>query len=321
MSKEIHLSERAKLVENIIFLDGHTRAGKMFLANLIEGFENVEKFLYFSIPEQISQLNMLGFIEKETAKAIIGSQIDNFVYNRVIGRNLNFRFSDKSSITNSPKADSYMKRLFEEDGDSAVQKIKKSEKIFPFVLHEAMSNIKLFFDIYPKLKVIKIKRNPVDLTYSWFKRGYGKRWGKDPKVFSIPIKGKNGPVPWFAYQWTDKYAKMSEMDRIITSMQTLNKMSIKSLKKLPDNYSKRIHFLTYELLSTKPEPELEKISNFLKRKITPEMKLLMAKERFIPHPKTERKEKIDVIKKNSSKECYSAILELGKQYEEKWEKN
>jgi len=314
------LAEKARLVENLVFIDGCTRAGKMFLGNLVEGFENVEKFLYFSLPEQLSYINQLGLVSKETAKALILSHIDNFVYNRVIGRNLNFRFGDKSAISNSPNVKDYLRRLFEEDGDPAVKFIQESGRIFPFAMHEILPNISMFFDIYPNLKVIEIERNPIDLTYSWFQRGWGRRWGKDPKAFSVPIRGEGGPVPWFAFKWREDYEKTPEMDRIIRSMESLKEMREESLEKLADKRRKRIHFLTYEALSTKPEPELEKISDFLGRKIVPEMKAIMSRERFIPHPRGERDEKMKVIKEKASEESYSKLLKLNEEYEERWEK-
>ncbi len=319
---EYKLAKRARLADNIVILDGITRSGKLFLGNMIEGIGGVDRFQYFGLLEHMGYMSRLGFIDREVAKAIIECQIDNFVYNRAVGRNMNLRETDKSSLTKSPKLQEYLARGKAPDGDPAVEKVQSGNMLFPFVIHEGLPNIKMYYEIYPTLKVIEISRNPIDLSVRWFQKGWGKRWGVDPKDFSMPIMGKNGPVPWFTYQWKDEYENLDEMDRIIRIMKSLDEMGKEGYEKLSKEERERMHMLTYEDLTIDPMPELQKIADFLGRKIIkPDMEKLLSTEKFVPeheNPEDVRDEKLAIVKKEASPECLEIIMKLHEAYQKRW---
>ena len=54
-----------------------------------------------------------------------------------------------------------------------------------------MTNYSVFKKLNIKVKFIYIYRSPVELVYSWIKRGLDTRWGKDPRLFTLIIKKKN----------------------------------------------------------------------------------------------------------------------------------
>ena len=98
MAGKFSLAERNRLIDNLLIIDGISRAGKFFFGNLIEGIEGVDRAQYLGLLEHLPYLNRLNLVGYETAKAIIVCQVDNSVYERAIGRNMNFHFDDKTSI-------------------------------------------------------------------------------------------------------------------------------------------------------------------------------------------------------------------------------
>ncbi len=307
----MRLSKKPPLVEKLLLVEGITRAGKFLLANILNGFEDIEPVQLYGLLEQIPMWANLGLIDKSIAKEILRLEIDTHCYEMLIGRNLNYRKSDKSSIFNIPCCQKYLARSEEKDIDRIMEKYNKEKPFSFFVMHELMPNIRIYFETFPQLRVVSIKRDPIDLVSSWYKRGAGRRYGIDPKVFKTPFKGKNGSVPWFLPQWNE----LSEIDRIILSIKRLNDMYEASYKSLPTKYKKKILFVLYEDILSSPKDIIKKLEKFLDKKSLPEMKLILKREKLPATEKLElRGKKLEEIKKIASKKYFNILLKLENKY-------
>lgn len=317
--KNILLGEKKPLVKNLLLIEGISRGGKFLLANILHGFKAVEHVQYYGLLENIPFLERFRMIETKAAQAILRCEIDTHCYEMLIGRNLNFRRGDKSSIFNNPASDEFLRRCKEQDGDWALKKYSRENLCSMFILHELMPNIKIYFDIFQKLKVISIQRSPVYLVYSWYSRGLGKRYGKDPKLFSIPIQINGKNVPWFAADWGDKYLSLREMDRVIASIEWITHISQKSYDTLGEKYKKRILFVRYEELLTDTKRAIKKIESFLKRPvIKSKMSVILDREKLPNLGYSELKdEKLTMIKSKASPDYFNRLLALEAEYLEK----
>ena len=206
-NEKMTVGKRKVLVDNLLIIEGITRAGKFLLANLMPAFDGIEPIQYHGLLEEIPFLEKFGFIDRATAQEILRCEIDLHTYDMLIGRNLNHRKSDKSSIFNHPQSEAYLARTDEPDGDAAIRKFYKQNPYCLYIMHELMPNIGICFDTFPTMRVLSIRRSPLDLVYSWHCRGNGHRYGIDPKVFVITLDSPHGPIPWFAAEWKKNYYK------------------------------------------------------------------------------------------------------------------
>src|SRR3989344_7801208 len=118
LDKKINVGEKAPLVENLLIIEGITRSGKFLLANILSGIEEIEPVQYSGLLEQIPFLVSFGLIEQNTAKQLLRCEVDMRCYEMLIGRNLNYRLSDKSSIYNIPNYRKFLARTKIPDGES-----------------------------------------------------------------------------------------------------------------------------------------------------------------------------------------------------------
>ena len=109
-SNNIKFVRKNILVKNLVLIDGLGRAGKFFLGKIVSGFENIEYFQYASIFEQIPYLFKLGALSEDAAICLLQNHIDEYHYYRQLGRNLNLRVDDATSIDNSLEKEIYYKR-------------------------------------------------------------------------------------------------------------------------------------------------------------------------------------------------------------------
>lgn len=319
MKNKIKLGRKEPLVKNLLLIEGISRAGKFLLANLLHGFRGIEPVQYYGLLEHIPFLEKINLIDKITAQQILQCEIDSHCYEMLIGRNLNHRLSDKSSIFNIPNCNKYLKRCKEPDGDRAIEKFYGKNLCSMFILHELMPNIKIYLDTFPELKVISIQRSPVYLVYSWYKRGLGKRFGNDSKLFSIPFQFKGENIPWFATGWEKRYLALSEMDRIIASIEWLTLASQKSYRRLSPQHKKKILFVSYEEILTRTNEAIKKITNFLGRTVVKsDMKIILEREKLPNLAYSEsNQEKLTLIERESSSGYFKRLLALEEKYKEK----
>lgn len=312
---KIKIGNKVPLVKDVLFVEGPTRAGKFLLANILNGFSGIEPVQQHGLLDQIAFWAESGLIDRKTARELLRSEVDTYCYEMLIGRNLNHRKWDKSSIFNVPNYKKYLARSKEKNVSKIMERFSKEKSTSFFIMHELMPNIKIYFETFPELKVINITRDPVDLASSWHKRGTGKAYLTDPRIVKAMVQGKNGPVLWFMKKWKDTYHKLSEIDRVILSIKTLSDIYKDAYKNLPRKYQKRILFVSHEDVLNNPKKIIKTIGNFLGKKPLPEMRLILKREKLPLNSKLQTDQKLEEIKKTASKKYFNVLLKLEKEYE------
>ena len=269
---------RAVMTRQIVLLEGFTRAVKFLLGKICDGLDHCEHFQYVPLIEQIPPLIRLGFIKKSTGVSLMRLALDESAYSLRIGRNLNFRFNDNSSLYKNLNADEYLKRCFAPDGQVVIKDFKKSPRRSVFIGHELMPLIDIAFDAFPSMSVLNLHRHPVDLVYSWWKRKMGLRETSDPLSFNPIYKVDGTLLPWFAIGFRKEYSRLSPLDRVIESIDHLTTMSRERYRALPINIRNSILSLTHEALIEDPWKCIELIQPFLGVKAQEHMAVILKRE-------------------------------------------
>ena len=316
MTNKLKIGKKEPLVKNLLLVEGISRAGKFLLANILSGFKDIEPVQYHGLLEHLPILEKFGFIDKKLAETILRHEIDFRAYEMLIGRNFNHRLSDKSSIFNHPRHKEYLQRCREEDTGSLLKKYSSKNIYSQFMTHELMPNIQIYFDAFPNMKVISLKRNPVDLVWSWYQRGLTRRFIKDPTLFMFPFESGGRPTHWFVRNHKNDYHSLKEMDKVIFSISNLFNMYESAYRYLHSKYKKNILFVHFEDLLSQPDKTVKRISHFLGKKITPEMKLIFKREN-LPNKKyfISREEKMPKIKRLSSRKYFKKLEALEIKYQ------
>lgn len=315
---KFNIGYRRPLVENLLLAEGIGRAGKFLLANILAGIDGIEPVQYKPILEYIPLLEKFGFIENGAAKELLQAEIDMACYEVLIGRNLNSRRSDKSSIFNNPHWRQYIKRSFAPDGDPALAGFYKKQPYSLFILHDdnASPFSVLYFQLFPKLKIISIRRNPIDLVFSWHQRNLANRLGQDPKTGGIFLADKNNrAISWFMVGRNKDYYSLPLMDRTIVFICEMFKECDAAYKKISTSNKKKVCFVRYEDILTQPKAVTKKIAKFLNRKPLPVMRQILKNE-HLPDKSywSKHEEKIKKIEVIASSEYFKRLMVLEKKY-------
>jgi len=318
MMNEIFTPRDEPLVKKIIFINGITRTGKFFLGKIISGLKDIDYFQYVSVLEHVPFMQRLGCIDEKAAISLMQVQADEHIYNMRVGRSLNLRFDDASSIYNSLIVNEYLTRSLTPLSEEFIDDIKNKNTMPLFILHHSLPNINIFFKTFPDIKWINLIRHPIDIIHSWHLRGWGRRAASDPFSFELVIKGPGQPVPCYAYEWEAEYEKSSEMDRIIKSINRLTGMCTQSYYSLTNKQKQRILSVRYENMVEHTHREIESLCSFLGTEPSEGMPVILARERCPKEISLERrKQKMEDIRGVASKEAFELMMHLACEYEGK----
>lgn len=306
-------------MKNLVFIDGITRSGKFWLANLINHLDAVEHFRHDPSLDYISIISHFNQIKREAAIGLMQDIVNRHIFENAVGRNINFRVADSSSIYKNPNLQEYLMRVARQDmnPDEVLKELQEGDRQFVFIAHDWLSVLDMQLDAFPKMKLIRMERNPVDLVYAW----YSTKIGLDRMFFSCRVKGAGvESVPWFAYNWLSKFDEMSDMDRIIKSILFLDDSAKSTYDSLPVEHRSQIHFTSYEMLSDIPAEEAQRIAGFMGVKTTDSVSSFISqsafRERSIDRIRKARKEKLVKIQENASSELFLMIEKAGREYDE-----
>lgn len=314
--KKITLGTRKRLVEKLLLVEGMSRSGKFLLSNILNGFNDVEPVQYSGLLEHIPFMQKFGLIDKVAAEELIHHDVDLRAYELLIGRTLNHRATDKSSIFNVAGSARYLKRGDVVDPDKELKRFYERGAYSLFLIHETLPEIGIFFDTFPKMKMLYITRSPLDLAYEWFTRYDLSAWATDPTMFAIPAQGKKEMMPWYVSGRAKEYESLNHADRVILCMEVLFSTYETAWEAFPLRIKKNSLLVRYEDILSTPAPVIARIQKFLWKLPHREMKNILEREK-LPNPgfvEDGKEKKRDVLKRAATAPYFEKLMALEESY-------
>ena len=317
MAKQSYdLVSKPELLDGIIFLDGVSRSGKKLNCRLLTQFDGIEHFNYISGVENVCYIHFLGQIDTRNTARFIRLNTDEAIYDRIIGRRINTRISDESSVFRTPDPAEYVRRSTAPDGPAAVDGFRKSGRVQLFHTHSVLPFAGVIFEAFPDARFIHVGRNPIDITEDWLRRGWGERWTGDPLNFSVAAESDDGVVPWFAVDWAADYLEMTPSERCIRSVLTLQDMERQALAAMTPTQQSQVLQYRLEHLLVDPRAVIDRIAAFTGYGPGDSMDAFLVSER-LPNPALleARAENIKRIGKDAAGDLLQQILDAGDAYD------
>lgn len=305
--------------QRAVFVDGLARTGKFLACRIISHLEKGEHAQYQATMEHMCYMFYVGSVSRETATSFLQFNTEEQTYNRMVGRFLNTRRDDASSIFLSPHHEEYIERASAPSGEIARKKFNEAGFIPVYPLHNGMVSGSLIFDAMPWAQLIHLCRHPINQTYKWFERGWGWRDIEDPLSFIPLIETHDGTVPWYAHNWAGQFLSGNAMERALDSVLKLQEADDNGFAQLSAEQSRNVLRLPLERLLSSPEEVIKEISNFLGS--SPHKKMVaMLKEEGLPLrlDTNRRQEMLDEISNHASPDRVERLLKASKVFEQKW---
>ena len=116
--------------KNVVVVTGTYCSGKSMVAPIVSSLSNVEHVRKLLVVDQIFHLANLRKINKESAIFLVRHYLDKSFYEQLIGRNINFRVEDETSIFTAKNTEELANRILIKRGEHIITKhIKKKNNI------------------------------------------------------------------------------------------------------------------------------------------------------------------------------------------------
>ena len=255
-------------IAQLIGICGPTRSGKVLICKLVASLKNYEKVNVDFLWEQATLLFSINQIREDVAIYLLRRGISIMSYNLAIGREINFKRGDFSSIYSYQKPSIYFDRArFTKEGGKIFKNNKVKKMNIPIMIHWGITFSKLLFKSFSKIKLIRMVKNPIEIAYSWAKKDYGGNHNT-PRVNTLTIRFRNKVLPFYAYGWEKKYLKLSKINRIVFILNNYIKKENKIYNNLSKKEKKKIYTVNFDLLCCNPSRQINRIEKFLKAKKT-----------------------------------------------------
>lgn len=311
----MHWGQNKLLLKNPVLIDGITRSGKSLLSGIISSLYNSEKIKFYTYFEHIIPALYFKKVDINYAKTQVRLELNELAYNTYLGRNVNLRDNEQTSVNAGLHKKIYLSRLKKEEGNKVIDRLLNTKNFFPFQTHELMPNIKYLNFLEINHKIIEIYRNPIDNIYSWIKLKWGLRFSEDERSFTLNKYNQKFKknYPWFCEDYSNYWFTLNEYEKSAFSVCDLIDRSVKSQKRNP--MKSKILTLSFENIYKYPQENLSKICKFLKTRQTNFTRSEIKKAKC---PRKEnlddRKKKEFFIKENVSKKIFDKIKILEKSY-------
>ncbi|MDB2347379.1 hypothetical protein N9V84_05730 [Verrucomicrobiales bacterium] len=246
-------------------------------AEFLTCFERVEKQEYNEFLEYIPLAYKYGKISADMAKAILQTQMDTEFYNSMIGRSINTRPGDYTSLCKFHTPETYVERQSLQDGPAVRSYVEKCKPIYLSWCHDLIQKSDIIFECFrDRLTLFYINRRPIDIIYEWIRKDFGNRVGTDPTEMQYLIDFDGQQVPELAFGWEQEYLDMNAVERIIRMIHTSFGRNLEKLLSTPN--SSQVIVVNFEDLVTETETTISGISKILQLKRLRSMDATLVRE-------------------------------------------
>lgn len=340
--KPLKIYRGQDLNSDIIIVDGQPGCGKTLLSPILAAYKRVE-IMNFAFPlEWACRLNYFNELSLESTCALVKMHTDLQIYQNMMSRDVNFRFSDLSSVFKSRKRWQYIKRLFGSGDLTIPEKILSEKPILNLATHNLVPMSKpLFKSLGSRLKYIEVVRHPLFMLIQQTLNM--QRLINDPRDIGIYFRYNGREIPYYGYGFKEKFHSLNPVEKAIMSMKYQSDLSKKF--KIDEHEQIKDDFITvpFEVFVKKPKIYLSYFEQSMGIKFDKNVKKEMKRQK-VPRanvvdglslaiykrcgwtPPSEKASETDeykmrrkfAVEQGASKKCLAILDEMSGQYESEY---
>lgn len=314
-------SRKKNFLEKIIIIDGISGTGKIVIDDFLSTFDKIEILNISTELENLTILRHYNKIDQNGYETFIKLHLDNMLYETMMGRNINTRVFDQSSIFKSQKIIRYLQRLFSKGDEEVQEVIEKAKPVLRLMTHSIMGISQPLFQAFnTKLYFIDVVRNPLSILKTLYE--FNKRYESMNGIkrqFQIFITHENEEIPYWAMSYKEEYINMNVMEKTIYELKYKTEQSNKFKINHKDLYDKYCLTVPFEIFVKKPIEYMKKIANLIKEKNTSNYKKLINKYKIPRKNEVNSLFKDEILdfacKKGANENAIKSLIELSNKYE------
>ena len=266
-----------QLTEKIVIVDGQPGCGKTMLSPIIASLERVELLSYAFEVEFICRLFHLNKIDSDAAVAMVRMLVDHKLYQTMMGRDTNFRYSDLSSVFQDANPWRYFQRIFQK-GDMVIpERIKNERPILNLTTHDLLSmSDPILYGLGEEVVFVEVVRHPLYMVRQ--QQLNMERLVDSARDVQLNIEYQGRQLPYFSLGWEEQFLKANTMEQAIYCIEKTTRASSEKRKIWVEKNQISIITIPFEKFVLDPWSYLKEIEKKLETKIGPRTNKVMKKQ-------------------------------------------
>ena len=179
------------------------------------------------------------------------------------------------------------------------------------MIHDGMLFCNLLFKAFPRIKIIEMEKNPIEIAFSWIKKKYEGGFEKNLRSTTMAFNYKNSQISYYIRRNFKEYLSLNKYDRVVFALIQLDLYKKKSFLKLNKKNKKKILKIKHSDFVCKTSINLKKLESFLKNKKTLYTSEVLKKINCPRKVNTkELNDKRNFLQKKLSKKYFKLIIKL-----------
>ena len=291
----LSVSRKPHLAKKIVMVGGLDGCGKTLFSPIISALERVELPTYSYEIEHYCSLNFLQNLSLNAASTLIRMQTDLKLYNMMMGREVNFRPTDLSSVQLYHNPTQYFDRLFKPGDEVIPDVVRKNNPILNLIIHNILFiSDPIWNALGDRCVYIEVVRHPLymvrQVTLNMHKLINSVRY------FNICYERENKNYPFWVKGWEDLFDQSSDIERTVHYINQTTQRVEKAKKSLREKYQANILTIPFEQFVLDPDPWVEKIALAIGSKITDNTKNVMLQQK-VPREKIAQGLDLEIYKR------------------------
>ena len=254
------------LAEKIVMHGGLAGCGKTLFSPIISALDRVELPTYSYEIEHYCSLYFLQKLSLQSASTLIRMQTDLKLYHTMMGREVNFRPTDLSSVQMFHSPTQYFERLFQPGDEVIPDVISKKNPILNLIIHNVLFiSDPVWKALGDRCIFIEVVRHPLYMVRQQTLNM--QRLINDVRDFSINYERGEKSYPYWAEGWEDLFDQSSDAERSVHYIDQSTQRIEKAKKVLREKYKANILTIPFEQFVLDPEPWVEKIATSIGQKL------------------------------------------------------
>jgi len=266
-----------QLAEKIVIVDGQPGCGKTMLSPIIASMERVELLSYVFEIEFICRLFHLKKIESDAATAMVRMLIDHKLYQTMMGRDTNFRYSDLSSVFQDSHPWRYFKRIFQKGDMEIPARIKNERPILNITTHDLLCRSEpIISGLGDIALLVEVVRHPLYMVKQ--QQLNMERLVGNVRDIDVNIEYNGKQLPYFAHGWEEQFLQANSMERAIYCIEKKTIETNEKRKIWKERNQLSILTIPFEKFVIDPWPFIKEIEEKLETKVGRRTNKIMKKQ-------------------------------------------
>lgn len=257
---------------NLIVVDGLVGGGKGLIAPIVCSFSNVNPWIVKPEIEQILYLHRSSHITREACEELLKTWIDIEAINYMLGREVNLKLSDYSSVWKQGRFLEYCRNsMSNSNSDEASDKLSKRPVHVCLMTHAIASHSRPLFNAFnERLTFVRVTRHPCTIYLLQHLLRWLNRWRHTPSNGLISLRRKKSehfthPDLAFSFDSGSYAAKIDEVIDLLWAWQVSGDSAIDE-----SNLSAKGKILEvcYEKFVFEPMPVIQTLSTLIREPIS-----------------------------------------------------